>query len=150
MTRFTYPVQVKSADTNVPSVSFVANTVMPVLLSVTFADTSVSAATTTINGPIVPAGLRVRGISVNLNASWNSVSGTTLSVGAGATAAFFASGIDLQTSTGNFRILPTQTAAQVSNAAVPLAADTTLTLTVSVSGSVVPSAGSALVIIEMY
>lgn len=148
MTRFTYPVQLKSADVNIPSVSFVANTLFPVLMSLTFTDTSTSGAAFTVKGPIVPAGIRTRGISVNLNASWNSVSGTTLTINAGATN--LATGIDLQTSTGNFKIAPTFTAAQVSNHAVPFAVDTTLEMVVSVSGSVVPSAGSALIMVEMF
>ena len=150
MSKFTYPIQVKSADVNLPSVSFSANTLFPVPVSITFTDTSTSAAAFTVQGPIVPAGLRVRGITVNLNASWNSVSGTTLTIGAGSSPAFYGGGVDLQTSTGSFKITPTFTAAQVSNQLVPLTADTTLTLTCSVSGSVTPSAGSALVLIEMY
>lgn len=148
MTTFAYPLYTRQFEIPIsatqPQVS--AAVLQIVQASVDFSQVPSSASTSTVNGPVLPKGARVSNIYADVPLVWNSVSGTKLTVayqGGG----ILVSGLDLETAG---RKTGTLGAANVSVANVILTANTTLTFTVSVDGSVVPSAGRAVVYVEYY
>jgi hypothetical protein len=147
MTTYTYPLYTRG--TNPVSGTFPVSAAVQQIVqgSVTFSAAVGSATGGSVNGPVLPAGARISNIFTDVKLVWDSVSGTALHVGITGALQQYASGVDLQTAG---RKTPTFGAANVSAMNVILSVDTTLVFTVSVNGSVVPSAGNALVYIQYY
>lgn len=146
MTTFAYPVTQRGADTNRASFNTTLKTRLRMETSIGFAQTSSSAAAFTITPSnfVVPAGARVDNVVIDVIDAWNgaaALSGTTVNVYLGT--AVIGTG-SLETAG---RVTPTFTGAQLSVMASALAADTTISFVVSVSGSVVPNAGRAAALI---
>jgi len=146
MTTFAYPVTQRGADTNRASFNTNLESQLMMETSIAFGQTSLAGVANTITPAnfIIPTGARITDVVADIRTAWAgsaALSGTTLNFLQG-TAVI--GSLSLETAG---RVRPTYTGAQLTAMASGVSVDTTVSFVVSVSGSVVPNAGLASLLI---